>query len=433
MADRRGVSSNRTEWEWPAQQDLPNLDRLATVRMLRRVVPKIRGRLKPLFVTEIRRTVRLLHLDGGTVVEASLDQGTIKSGARREAVNELELELKAGRIGPMYRLAAALQKMTRSWISPESKFVRGLRLRTNYDEAAQKTQTILLKPRSAAADGFHEIVGTALGHLIANIPQTLRGSAEGLHQMRVALRETRAALQLFEPLLNTSIAKPFDAKLQRLGHLFGKARDWDVFCLETLPAATRDLRRIDLSGLGRVAECERQLAHRMVADAVKGSAFSALVLGIALWAETGLTKPHALGEHMHNRLGRIAPTLLDRIHRRARRKARHVSHLTPPDLHSLRKSLKRVRYDTQSFNSLFTGRAVKVYREGCKGVLEILGAINDAAMTRRLARTLSKDSWPNLAAAEAALERWNRRRVAKSKSRLKAAVKTFKRAPVFWS
>ena len=246
LACRPGVSSNRLEWEWPVHEDGPDLDQLARASALRRVVPKIRGRLQPLFVTQIRRTVRLLHLTGGTIVEASIDLGTIQADATREAISELELELKAGPIEPMYRLAAEIQSAARLWISSESKFARGLRLATGRDERPQSAQAISLNSHGSAARGFYEIIGTALGHLIANIPQTLQGSAEGLHQMRVALRETRAALQLFEPILDSTVAIPFDTKLQRFGHLFGKARDWDVFCLEMLAAARRELSRSEL-------------------------------------------------------------------------------------------------------------------------------------------------------------------------------------------
>lgn len=431
--DQGGVASNRTEWEWPIGQDTPNLDRFTAVPKLARILPKIRGRLEPLFVTDIRRTIRLIHLDDCTVVEASIDEGTIKAGTRRESVNELELELKAGSIGPMYRLAADLQTLARSWISPETKFARGLRLCTRQVDGAQIAQPTQLGRHVRAASGFHEIVSTALGHLTANVPPTLRGSAEGVHQMRVALRTARAALQLFEPLLDASTRKPFDAQLQRFGDLFGTARDWDVFCLQMLPATIRELPRNTLADLNRAAEVQRQVAHTAVTKAVQGQDFSALILRLAIWAETGLIQPNALGDRMRKRLSEVAPKLLDRVDRRARRNAKHVRRLSAQDLHSLRKSLKRVRYDVQTLSGLFPHRAVKLYQNRCKHVLEILGTINDATMSRRLARRLAANNRPNLAKPAAVLVRCSLRRGRKARSGLKEAVKAFKRAPTFWS
>jgi triphosphatase len=431
MEDRRGISTDRPEWEWPIQHDSPNLDPLSATSELRRIVPKIRGRLLPLFESRIRRTVRLLPLTEGTIVEASIDEGAIRVGARRQAVIELELELKAGPIGPLYGLASQLQKAARLWISPESKFARGLRLATGHDDTPHKPERVALKNRGSAAAGLHAILGTTLGHLVANTPLTLRGSPGGLHQMRVALRATRAALQLFEPVLDHATGKSWDLRLQRLGHLFGTGRDWDVFCLRMLPKAKRDLAHSDLRPLIRAAETERQRAHRAVEDAIRGPAFSALLLEIAQWVETGLVKPDAFGPRMDKRLKHMAPSLLNRIHSRARRKARHLGQLSALELHALRKSLKRVRYDAQSLADLFPRRAARDYRKACEGVLKILGTMNDAAMTRRLAKRLTPNAPRHL--ARLGLERWSLRRAARAKLELKAAVRKFKQAPLFWS
>ncbi len=115
---------------------------------------------------------------------------------------------------------------------------------------------------------------------------------------------------------------------------------------------------------------------------------------------------------MHEPLRRIAPALLERIHGKTRRKARHVNRLSRPDLHALRKSLKKVRYDSRSLGGLFPRRKVTLYRKRCKAVLEILGAINDAAMTRRAARSLAKNA--SQKRSTAALQRWSVRRAAKA-------------------
>jgi triphosphatase len=48
-------------------------------------------------------------------------------------------------------------------------------------------------------------------------------------------------LQLFEPYLDADGARRFKETLRTYGEVLGAARDWDVFCLETLPAAMPDL------------------------------------------------------------------------------------------------------------------------------------------------------------------------------------------------
>lgn len=72
----------------------------------------------------------------------------------------------------------------------------------------------------------------------------------------------------------------FDAELQGLGRLFGAARDWDVFCLQTLPAAMMGLPAERIWDLKQVAEVERQVAYAAVVEALRGHHFTAMILGV---------------------------------------------------------------------------------------------------------------------------------------------------------
>ena len=80
----------------------------------------------------------------------------------------------------------------------------------------------------------------------------------------------RAALKLFERHLDPAVAGQYDAQLRQFGLVFGAARDWDVFCLQTLPAAVTDLPAQRIWDLHPVAEVERQAAHAMVGAALRG-------------------------------------------------------------------------------------------------------------------------------------------------------------------
>ena len=223
----------------------------------------------------------------------------------------------------MYRLAAELQALAPLWISPESKAARGWHLRTGQTEGGQLSQMPKLGRLVQAAAGFHEILGGTLGHLMTNIGATLRGDPEALHQIRIAIRESRAVLQLFERHLDAAAAGRFNTGLRRFGEIFGAARDWDVFCLETLSAAMADLPAERLEDLNLVAEVERQFAHAAVADAMRGHDFTAMVLGLAIWAEAGATQPSTLGDdRMGKRLATLAPSLLDRAAGKVKRRGR---------------------------------------------------------------------------------------------------------------
>lgn len=167
----------------PIGGDCPDLSHLLQTSDLAKVAQSTEGRLVPVFVTDIRRTTRLLRLEDNTIVEAAFDEGSITAGTASEAISELELELKGGSLRRMYQLALKLQLLAPMWISSESKSARGWHLRTGQTEGAAEAKVPRLGRRVRAANGFCEIIGGTLGHLTRNIAPTLRGDPEGIHQM----------------------------------------------------------------------------------------------------------------------------------------------------------------------------------------------------------------------------------------------------------
>ena len=236
------VAARRGEWEWPAEQDRPDLGRLAETPAGAVVGNLSDDELEPVFVTDIRRTVRKLRLDESTTAEAAFDEGTITAGSASEAVSELELELQEGKLAPLYRLALDLHATVPLTIGLDSKADRGYRLRRGQQAPlAQKAPDLDLDRDISVPQAFREIVAAGLGHLLANQPAAGAGDPEGVHQMRVAIRRLRSALVLFETHLEPHVTARFEAELKRFGRVLGEARDWDVFCLETLPKVMDEL------------------------------------------------------------------------------------------------------------------------------------------------------------------------------------------------
>ena len=432
-SDGYGVAVSRGEWEWPIDQDAPEVAWLAKTKPLAAAAIAIKGRLQPAFITNIRRTTRLVHLGEDTTVEVAFDEGDIEAGVAHEAVSELEIELKSGCVGPLYRLAAALQSTAPLWLMSESKASRGWRLRTGQSEGAQLARPPKLKRKVSAAVGFRQILGGTLGHLTANIGSTLRGDPEGLHQSRIAIREARAVLQLFDQYLDADSAKRFKATLRTYGEVLGAARDWDVFCLETLPAAMPDLSTERLEDLNAAAEVERQLAHEAVAIAVRGREFSELVLGLVIWTDVVASEPLRYDAGLTlQRLSSLAPSLLDRAAVTVRRRGRHIGRLSEAERHGLRKSLKKLGFDVECLARFYGAKGVKRYRRRCEALEKILGVANDAVVTNRLALKLAAGR-PELSKPARAVERWNKLRGRKALKGLQAAMGNFRNASAFWS
>ena len=433
QANARCVASDRSEWEWPIAQDHPDAGCLARVKELAEIAEAVDGRLQPLFVTDIQRSTRLLNLAGGTIVEAAFDEGAIVAGTSREAVCELELELKGGPVGSLYQLAAHLHALAPFWISPESKATRGWRLQRGEGDGAQKAHAPKLGRNIGVAEAVHDIIGAGLGHLIANIGPTLQGNAEGLHQMRVALRGCRTALRLFMPYLDPVSGRELNAELRRIGRILGKARDWDVFVLETLPAASTRLSATQLQALLRAGQRERQKANSAVKETVQGHGFTEVILRLACWLEAELAKPRLFGGGCNERgAPSLAAELLDRAASRMRKRARHAGRLSAEDRHLLRKSLKRLSYAVGHLAGPYGRRTVKTYQTRCATLQRMLGKANDAAVTRRLALGLKADEEPALAEAGAALANWSDRQSRKALKGFSRATARLLEARQFW-
>lgn len=118
-----------------------------------------------------------------------------------------------------------------------------------------------------------------------------------------------------------------------------------------------------------MAEVARQFAHAAVADNLHEHDFTALVLGLATWAEAGANQPSTLGDHpMGKPLCTLAPSLLNRAAGKVKRRSRHAGQLSVAKRHALRKSLRKLCFDVESLAGLYRPRAVKIYSSRCEEV-----------------------------------------------------------------
>ncbi|MEA2737265.1 MAG: hypothetical protein QOH05_572 [Acetobacteraceae bacterium] len=422
-----GVAADRAEWEWPIEQDAPDIGLLATTPIASELPRKLD--LAPVFITDIERTIRMLDLDGDTVVETALDEGTIIAGDARQPVRELELELKAGDPAPIFRLALELHAAMPLTIETQSKAARGHRLSTGTVPAACKAEEVVLKRKTNGVAAFRRILTAGLGHLLVNRPAALSGDAEGVHQMRVAIRRLRAALTLFEPLLATHTASLFQAELRRVGQVFGEARDWDVFTLEVLPAALKNAGAAAWCDLLRQpAMARREAAHRHFAAEVQAPAFTALMLGLAAWVE----EKTLLGDDDLDRpILELYPRLLDRLAAKVERRGRHIDR-SDAERHALRKSLKKLRYGIDFLRSVLPEDASKSYLHKCKKLQQLLGDANDSVSAITLADGLNDGARPDLLPALGAATEWLGRQREDGLQDLAKRWKAFQAEPRFW-
>jgi inorganic triphosphatase YgiF len=424
-----GVAADRAEWEWKIEQDSPDL-RLAEQVLNERGVPQ-QIDLEPIFRTEVDRTTRILDLDGGTVIETACDEGRITTGKAHLPIRELELELRSGAAAPLYRLACELHAAAPLMIETESKGARGYRLAGGTKPETHKSRDPAIESRTAVAEAFRQIENAGLGHLLANQAAGLAGDAEGVHQMRIAIRRLRAALALFQPLLEPHAAALFEDELRRIGRVFGEARDWDVFCLQILPDVLRSEHDDGWRDLLLLpATAAREAAHERFTNEIRSPAFTRLMLGLATWAED----MRALrGTEPWRPIDDVSSALLDRVAAKVARRGRQIRHRSETELHALRKSLKKLRYGIDFLAPVFHATSPKSYLHDCKKLQKTLGDINDTVTGTALAEGLVRGKRLDLAPAVGALAEQLDHRRNDALDHLAKRWNAFSGQPRFWA
>lgn len=394
--------------------------------------------LQPVFETDFVRSTRMLVFDDASRVEASLDRGEIRSGERAEVLSELELELKAGTVPTLFKLALKIAETAPVALEGRSKAERGYALFTNAPRAPAKANAPSLTADMTVSDAFATVAWENLRQMQANEQGVLDGEdPEFLHQMRVALRRLRSSFSAFSHALPPDCAKSVKADLRWLGSRLGPARDWDVFVTETLPAVRGAVGEgVALAPLFAGAQSRRTAAQREVRRALRSRRYPRVMLGLCGWLASRAWLDRADDEERARLASPVRPyaqTELERRYERVRRRGHRLAALDASGRHQLRIAIKKLRYSVEFFSSLFDPEALHTLRTRLARLQDILGTMNDAATLHTLVSELQADT-KDIALAEARgiLFGWSAGHGAALHAELERAWKSFRRTPTCW-
>lgn len=427
----------RGEFEAPAAAQLLNFVALSATPAAELFADAtLRSRLHPLFVTEFKRTTRLIESHPGELAEFCVDRGLITSGSRQEVICEIELELKQGEAAHLFGFARALLDEVPLVIENESKAQRGYALLTPAAAAPSKARTPELDGTLSVPNAFQAIAGECVRHYQANE----RGVAssddvEYIHQARVAIRRLRSAFSLFRNVAPRTAVEPLVNRVKSLGAILGEARDWDVFLTETLPAITTTFPdHPGFEAMTTSAEHERGAAHDRVRAAVAAPTHTGLLLDLGSqlaaqpWRSALDVDARAL-EAMS--IESFAAMLLERQWKRVRRAGRNLGDLETPQLHALRIEVKKLRYAIEFFEALHARKAVRVFLDHAAELQEVLGTLNDAAVTSQLLDAMATEARPT-AEAVGIVRGWVAASAQLGLAHLESAWKRFEDAESYW-
>jgi CHAD domain-containing protein len=231
------------------------------------------------------------------------------------------------------------------------------------------------------------------------VPATLVRDGTALHQMRVALRRLRAAMSLFSPIASDDRIEAIKVELKWLAQELGPARDLDTLILEVIkPLQQQHKNEPGLASISKMFARKRLKCYSRAQAAVQSARFRTLVLDTAEWLEAG---PWSTTEEALKRAYREMPVeiyaaeQLSYRRKRIRRRGRKIAELGPEQLHRLRIQVKKARYATDFFSSLYQGRkSAKQCKKARSSLMQLqnsLGKLNDIVTHKALFSDIIND------------------------------------------
>lgn len=392
--DRHGGLSMRGEYEVSVAGNTLDFSRFSE-EALAHIPPSLIQQLKPMFETRFTRTAWMIRTRSGTKIEVALDIGEVQAGARKQPICEVELELKSGRAEALLEWALALTEKVSTLPLDISKAERGIQLARGVKAAPARASAIKLGRGMTVEDGFAAICRACLAQFQANLPGVLRDEdPEYLHQARVALRRLRAGLRLFRRVCPLTVTE-LQQSLRSWGAAMGPARDWDVLCLETLPAIASHFADAQAwAHFAGATEAQRQSARQAMRTALMESNPGRVLLQFQYWLMQKAWRELVVDDNQKQRIAHLQPLsdfaahALRRGQRKVRQMAQNFSELSPEARHALRILIKRQRYAGEFFKSLHASDKGKSYWQGLVITQDGLGRANDAHVASRLLSTL---------------------------------------------
>ena len=396
-----GAALVRGEWEDPVPGGSPDPAAPQTGRF----IPSA-DQLVGLFRTEISRRTVILCPNPATRIEAAIDLGRVAALRRNacEPVCEIELELKGGDMTPLYDLALEMLAVAPLRLEHRSKSARGFRLAALPAEPERITPVhaseVALDPAMTAGVALRRIARSCTEQIVQNEPAVLARLPDGIHQMRVGVRRLRAILSAFAPLLPKDEYNWFSDELRWLGGVLGLARNLDVFADGLVAPAIKCIGDTPGAAALNSAVAERRAtAYAGVAEVIGSPRYTALVLRLMRRSDdTGGN--HSWSPALLRPLGDVAPKILNRRLKVARRRSAGFSKQSPEERHRLRIAMKKLRYALQMLGQLYNPKKTGRLLRATKRLQEELGAANDLRVSRDLVAELAR-SGANAAIAKA--------------------------------
>jgi inorganic triphosphatase YgiF len=440
-ARRVGIATLRKVWESPIPTSHPTLSGVTDQGLRRLLVSHAADSLQPFSRAKLERTTRQKHLVDGGEITAVIDIGEMIVDSTQCPFGELTMRLTSGSRDLPFELGLQIAQSVPLRIAAESQAKRALALLTGQMPKSRKADRLDLSKDATVEDALSHTVQDCLGHILANEACVLESEdPEGVHQMRVAVRRFRSALRIFRTLLPSDQYAWLNRELSFLAEQLAAARDWDVFAEEIArPAVMGGVEEPAFQTFQeRIGEYRARSRHA-ARDAIRSKRYTIFLLRSSAWLAKPAWRDQPLTEDSALLFGPVrdfAGGRLTRLHKPVWKAGRRFKRLSVSERHQLRIRVKRLRYATEFFSSIYPRKAVRRYSNSLAKLQDALGYLNDVAVAEELVRRICADRMDEdlqrCRFAGGVIIGWHARALADSEQNLTKRVKAFVESEPFW-
>ncbi|MGE5176198.1 MAG: CHAD domain-containing protein [Hyphomicrobiales bacterium] len=219
-----------------------------------------------------------------------------------------------------------------------------------------------IHPADRLIDVAHKTFARHFGRMLWNEPGTRLGvDAEYLHDMRVATRRLRSALEVFADAIPAERRDAFATELRWVGRALGRIRDRDV-ALEHVAALAEEapeLERPAWAVFARSIEIERARRRVRLIERLDSERYPAFVAAARAWVDAGPASPDSVPAGGAAAYATAARLAADRTREMAAAYEAAERSMANEDLHALRIAAKKARYAYEFFGDLAGPGAIK--------------------------------------------------------------------------
>ncbi|MDQ3676281.1 MAG: CHAD domain-containing protein [Actinomycetota bacterium] len=240
---------------------------------------------------------------------------------------------------------------------------------------------VKLRPEQRADAAAVMVLTHLLATIEANLPGTLADvDTEFLHDLRVAVRRSRALQRELSGVFEPEPLRRFRAGFKNLQAVTGPTRDLDVQLLE-FEELTRDLPPTiapDVAPLHTLLQRRREVARAQMVAALNSPGIGTLLEDWAEHLDELTTADEANRPNAAGAVGEVAGARIAKVYKRMVRMGKAIDDGSPHEaLHDLRKQSKELRYLLEFFSSLYPADVHRPMVSSLKALQDVLGRFQD--------------------------------------------------------